>query len=397
MDWGSIQPGRVQRFERAVDTQGVADRLDRLAAVAVTGLGRMYERERRSFPQTVRGFRSDTGPDIRPEGDSLRYAAIAALGIGLLPIAQQRQILNGDDARGLTALVIERALRVEDLGAVALAAWAAAEVGHHFAEDLFLHIDRRISSSHPIDVVECSWALTAAVSASRLAKLDDLTRKIERRLSAAQGPGGLFPHVLSPLPQKGVRSHVGCFADQVYPIQALARLHLLTGNPAALERADACAERIVALQGKQGQWWWHYDARSDAVVERFPVYSVHQHAMAPMALLDLAEAGGANHSAAIARGLGWIDNHPEALADLVSERLGVIWRKVGRREPRKLARGLAATLTSRRPGSTLPLLDRLLPPGPIDYECRPYELGWLLYAWSGTGALSAISGADSRA
>jgi hypothetical protein len=29
------------------------------------------------------------------------------------------------------------------------------------------------------------------------------------------------------------------------------------------------------------------------------------------------------------------------------------------------------------------LLDRVCPPGVIDYECRPYELGWLLYAWVG--------------
>jgi len=29
----------------------------------------------------------------------------------------------------------------------------------------------------------------------------------------------------------------------------------------------------------------------------------------------------------------------------------------------------------------VPLLDRLYRPGPVDRECRPYELGWLLLAW----------------
>jgi hypothetical protein len=27
------------------------------------------------------------------------------------------------------------------------------------------------------------------------------------------------------------------------------------------------------------------------------------------------------------------------------------------------------------------VLDRMFPPGVVDHECRPYELGWLLVAW----------------
>ena len=42
-------------------------------------------------------------------------------------------------------------------------------------------------------------------------------------------------------------------------------------------------------------------------------------------------------------------------------------------------------ITMNRPGARIPFLESLLPPGPIDYECRPHELGWLLYAWSGSG------------
>jgi hypothetical protein len=26
-------------------------------------------------------------------------------------------------------------------------------------------------------------------------------------------------------------------------------------------------------------------------------------------------------------------------------------------------------------------LDLIFPPGVVDRECRPFELGWLLYAW----------------
>jgi len=209
-----------------------------------------------------------------------------------------------------------------------------------------------------------------------------LVRLAADRLTDAQGGGGLFPHTLPARASGRFRAHIGCFADQVYPIQALARLSAATGDAEPLRMANRCAATICDLQGQAGQWWWHYDSRTGDVVEGYPVYSVHQHAMAPMALFDLADAGGTDHVADIALGLDWLRTHPEVMDELISEKHGVIWRKVGRREPPKAVRSLSAVTTALRPGWHLPALDKVFPPDRIDYECRPYELGWLLYAWS---------------
>ena len=164
-------------------------------------------------------------------------------------------------------------------------------------------------------------------------------------------------------------------------MQALARAAARTGNRDWLAAANRTAARICELQGDHGQWWWHYDDRDGNVVEAFPVYSVHQHAMAPMVLFDLWEAGGDDHRGEIDRGVRWLDTHPEVVEELVSERSGLVWRKVGRREPPKAARAVHAATTAVRPGTRVPGLDRVLPPAVVDHECRPYELGWLLYAW----------------
>lgn len=150
------------------------------------------------------------------------------------------------------------------------------------------------------------------------------------------------------------------------------------------------------MQGPEGQWWWHYDTRDGSVVEGYPVYSVHQHAMGPMALLDLREAGGADHLGAVAKGLRWLDRHPEVDAPLVSEQQGVIWRKVGRSEPRKAVRMISAVTTALKPGLHLPGLDAIFPPDRVDRECRPYELGWLLYAWLSGGAVVAGTLRENR-
>ena len=178
---------------------------------------------------------------------------------------------------------------------------------------------------------------------------------------------------------------MGSFADQVYPAQALARLAALTGDAEYLALANRIVRRLVDLQGGQGQWWWHYDRRNGAVVEGYPVYSVHQHGMAPMVLRELAHAGGDDHAAAVASGLSWITTHPECVESLVATDLGVIWRKVGRQEPGKAA---ARARRSPRPSGqacVCPVLTELFPPGRVDHECRPYELGWLLYAWGEGG------------
>ena len=139
---------------------------------------------------------------------------------------------------------------------------------------------------------------------------------------------------------------------------------------------------MCQLQGDDGQWWWHFDVRNGSIIERFPVYAVHQDAMAPMALLAVAEACADRYDDAIARGLHWLVDPPETSQPLIDADEGLIWRKVGRREPVKLARPLQAAASRLHPRLRAPGLDVLLPPSAIDYESRPYHMAWILYAWT---------------
>ncbi|WP_448059314.1 hypothetical protein [Cellulomonas hominis] len=378
------------------------ERLGELGALALRGLPLGYLAQERELAQTVRAVRSPGGVTVRAEGRNPRYTAIVALGLSRWPEADQRAALGDTTtAAGLAVGVAARTSRFTDPGAVALAVWAAAEVADEVDPALLDRLVQHLGQDPALPTVDTAWMLTAALAAGRVigwsAQVTTVVEAAHRRLREAQGPQGLFPHALPAASLGRWRAHVGCFADQVYPIQALARLAAATGDRSALEAADRCAARIVELQGAAGQWWWHYDARDGTVVEGFPVYSVHQHAMAPMALLDLHEAGGADHTAAVGRGLDWLDTHPEVLEELVSPRYGLVWRKVGRREPPKAARKLSAVTTSLSPGLRLPGLDAVLPPTVVDHECRPYEMGWLLYAWWCGGVVRALApgGADA--
>jgi hypothetical protein len=374
--------------------QQLRDRISSLSALAVHGLAEMYQPEGQHFPNTMRGMRSTDGPRLQAEGDNLRYAAIVALGLATLPKPSQKHVLAGDGASQLARTVAARAIGNSDLGVLALAAWAAAEVAGEFIDELFNELKRRVISNQPMPTVDASWALTAAIAARELGDTATLASTLANRLLTAARPIGVFPHMLPAQAQSKIRRHVGCFADQVYPIQALSRWFVTSQDRTARAAANRCARVIVDRQGAAGQWWWHYDVRDGSIVEGFPVYSVHQHAMAPMALHELREVGGDDHGAAIVLGLQWLETHPEVIEELISERLNVVWRKVGRHEQGKAVRRMSALTTAGRRGLHLPLIDRVWPPGQIDYECRPYELGWLLYAWVANDVTSQLATVD---
>ncbi len=372
-------PSRQSRLELAgTISVEIRDRIEQFIHLAERGLPRLRSGE--GFAHTGRRVSGDA-TQVRAEGDNLRYALMVALGLGQRDRATQVSVLGGSSATGLATYGAARAADAEDLGAVALGAWALAEVAGRADEMLFERLEVAIASDAAIDTVICAWALTAAVAALPYYDTKQLAAAAAARLRAAQSPVGVFPHKLPASAIGRLRRHVGCFADQIYPIQALARYAVAFADEGALAAANACAAKIVAGQGREGQWAWHYDTRTGDVVECYPVYSVHQHAMAPMGLLDLMQAGGTDYTGAVIKGVEWLDRHPETSSELVSEDVDMIWRKIARREPKKAVRSIASVTTATVPGLRLPGIETVFPANRIDYECRPYELGWLIYAW----------------
>lgn len=362
----------------------------RLLRLAIEGLPPMLRRDcgLYAFTRAPRG--PDTGEsrlDLQLRGTSLRYSAIVALGAHWLAEAEQRRVLGGAAVGDYISALIDHLAGDTNLGDTALICWAAAQSRHPRLAEALDRLRQRDREDEPTYVVEAAWVISALATARAQAEVEPQLAAARDRLLGSLAPGSrIFPHVTGPGLVRPYRRHVACFADQVYPIQALARLHRSGPDRAALAAADACAAAICELQGEGGQWWWHYDARTDAVIEGYPVYTVHQHAMAPMALFDLAEAGGTDHLNAIVRGLNWITDPAELRAapkPMILDEAGVTWRKVYRGDPRKIVRGLRTITTHRAPGLRVHAIDRIYRPRSIDRECRPYEFGWLLFTWLG--------------
>jgi hypothetical protein len=385
-------PGHALSADDSTRTTYRSARLDRLATADPAG-GELVQRllgiAVRSLPRAFLDgefvFRLDGVREqavtwkLTPSGKSQRYGAITALGLLRLPEPAQRGVLAGETCHDLVTRLSSRLDHLTDLGDVALTCWAAAEARHDALPRALDRLARLDDPERQAPVVDAAWTVSALVAARRLADVEEHLERARRRLLAARR-SAVYSHVTGDA-TSWPRGHVGSFADQVYPVQALARLHASADDQPALAAADAVAGTICTAQGESGQWWWHYDSRLGSVVEGYPVYSVHQHAMAPMVLMDLAEAGGAGHVDAICRGLRWLADPPETAEALILDDPPITWRKVARSDRRKAVRGLRAASTRIRPGWRLAALDRAFPPGAVDHECRPYELGWLLFSW----------------
>jgi hypothetical protein len=97
-----------------------------------------------------------------------------------------------------------------------------------------------------------------------------------------------------------------------------------------------------------------------------------------MALFALQEASGKDYTKPIYRGLSWIYGANELATDMRDPSAGVIWRCLHRDGWRTHAREFLDYLRPTTDVVSDGAVRRL-------HECRPYELGWLLYAFAGKG------------
>ncbi len=226
-----------------------------------------------------------------------------------------------------------------------------------------------------LTTMEVAWMVSGLlhVDHPRLRRACDAAlRELEDRL---EGETLVFRHASAAAPLRHrLRGRIANFADQVYPLQALAFAAMAQGSAELRMLANRCATRLAAAQGPLGQWWWHHDSRTGRVIERYPVYSVHQHSMAPMAFRCLLAAGGQDHAAAVSRSRTWLQAN-ELGIDMIDSASGIIWRSIERAEE-----GLAQGMRRARIALARPTRNDATPRLRLNREIRPYEWGWLLYA-----------------
>ena len=371
-----------------------------LVPQALRGLEKMFLTEESAFCEVAR---SDSRQKLILSGISLRYTAMSLIGLTMqdnlghttdLPLGKIADRLvawcEGDISSGDGGLVL----------------WALALRDHARADQVARCLVRRMNeglkSRFPYDSMALGWLLSGLAMAMQKRiggdELNDLAARIYRQLMKNRCPKtGLFS-LATPVFRKNcfagrVNGKLGSFASQVYPIIGLSYYSICQKHSGALRIAEQCSDMLCRLQGPEGQWWWLYHAKTARCVIKYPVYSVHQNAMGPMALLAVLQAGGniENGISAVEKSLTWLDRHPELPGkQLISKENPVIWRAIQRDDPSRTA-GFGLGFRERVRMNLAAWVGRVdnrsLTDGYVCYECRPYHLGWILFA----AALGAVT------
>lgn len=342
-----------------------------LVKCAVLGLPQMFDQTTGMFCHALK----KTADGMVQEGISPRYTAMTVMGLRRL---EARGTASPIDMQPIIDQLTSKTDWAANIGDLGLLFWFAAQVAPNRLEELErrLNIDNaltRYEDARQGTTMHLAWFLTGvsyyAQVAGKSSKLQASAEQTFNLLVRNQGKNGYFSHLAQARSLKAsVRGWMGSFADQVYPIYAMTQFAKAFENQAALKRARLCATAICQAQGPLGQWWWHYDSRNGTVFEKYPVFSVHQHGMAPMTLLPLGKALGESFDPWIFKGLDWIDQRNELSVNMEDSSANVIWRCIRQSRLQRLSGALLGAPKSGQPRGLSVL-----------HECRPYELGWLLY------------------
>jgi hypothetical protein len=374
-----VNPSIDQVNDRGAGPFPAVPDLAELIGLALAGLVPMFNEEKQLFCYRLHS----TNAGLVQEGLSPRYTMMTLLGLhraeetGVGSPVNIRQIFDG---------MLRDTVWADNIGDLGLLLWTCATI----RPDRLRETWRKLNFAKALDgfrdvgegrTMELAWFLTGLAHTAPVepacAGLEASARRTYRLLKENRGPHGFFGHMARRKSVAGLlRGHYGSFADQVYPICALAA-YSKAFDPAAAAEARQSAEALCRLQGPLGQWWWHYDARRGTVFEEYPVYSVHQHAMGPMALFALDDIGTSDFVPFIYRGLQWVTGENELGYDMRDHSAQLIWRSFyyANAHNRYFARLCGFADWAKRGESTKDLQ--------VMFESRPYELGWLLYAFAG--------------
>lgn len=343
-----------------------------------TGLRNCYMKDQKCWSYIYHLDGRDDPNESYPAGDAF-YSLNVILGLASLG----KEAWEGD--YDLPSMLQENARKIFELSvpryAIGMALWASAELGVPLAPDTDDKIQKFIKDrnnwSH-FRAQDAGMILTGIAEQSLRGNhtLDqeahDLYRFIRKNFLSKSG---LFFNST-----KGLRKHFGSFATQTYLTTALYHYGVAYKDNNALSIADAATKKLIALQGKNGEWPWFYFVPRGLVVDIYEVYSVHQHGMAPLFLTFAEKRGIPGAREAIIKGFEWIFSNNQLKKNMMHPELGMFYRSIIRREElsdkkkratRAIINGLIGKSDKYAPEETLTLRK----------ECRSYELGWILYSF----------------
>lgn len=279
---------------------------------------------------------------------------------------------------------IDKAETITGIGELGLLLWAIGLISPEESTKLLTKINFNEALLNFKDsklgyTMELSWFLTGLLFASTFNEkfknsIDNLPNLVYKRIRKNYGGHGIFQHEDKNNFEGKLRAKVGTIADQIYPIYALSIYSQQIQNEEALLIAKECAEKICEHQGKNGEWKWQYDSVTGEIISHYPIHSVHQLALAPMALFSIQMASDTDFSKNIFSSLNWLAENHKLYNQIIDKNNNAIWNKVTPILNNKLS-----SLLYYLKINSLNKFRKLK----VDYVSSSYDFGWILYTFAG--------------
>ncbi len=360
--------------------QTLADELESLVPVSLHGLAQMQDTRTGLFSS-----KASLGPGVELINRGVNRLYTGACVVGLLARPEgHAEPYNSRANQALDALMNQAQER--DPAVLGTTLWgcvlAGRADGSRIAARIIEVTDRRRASSMQLGLALAGLARWLRASDAGNPRIVDAAQGLAAELQRRFLPKAhVFAATAHPLRQHPFFHGMTSFASQVYPVLGLCELALATDTAPPDAIARVC-ELLVEQQGEHGQWWWFYSTRARRVIEGYPVYSVHQDAMASMALLPATRLQQGDYRAPLTAGVRWVTGDNELGESLVDPQAGLIYRSIQR--PGGDADGLAGWSRRQRRAAGIAALSGRTRRAPREFEllreCRSYHLGWQLLA-----------------
>jgi hypothetical protein len=267
-------------------------------------------------------------------------------------------------------------------GELGIALWAESRADGGAVSEITGLITRQVSKRlERIPLEDLAWLVSGLTEAStRTGGGDEIARLLDR--SEAELFDRMVPETgLAEDLHHRIGSGLTPAAGQFHALIALDQLVRARRGETASAHAQKLATALIALQRENGSWPGVVDPQRGEAAALYPVLTVTQVALAPIALGVAREQGlKGDFGAAISASLGWARGGNPLEFDLVHEDESRLDRGiVPRREPGAVARGISSAARRLRGGLTEPDPERLI----LDPDVSSEDLGWVLEAWAG--------------
>ncbi len=304
-------------------------KINTLLNISLKAIEEMFNEEDLTFYSKRKEIRNK----VVNRGESQRYNLIALLGLYKASVHGLETKIDLDKVIGQQITYVQKYKSIGDIG---LLLWLVSLSNPEKLVQILPKINFNTILNDYKDAkrqltTELSWFLTGLLSATIFNKnfaavIKDLPHQVYQLIRNNYGGNGIFAHSGKSRLKLISRERIGTFSDQVYSIYAFTMYAKVFGNKEALMIAMECADKLAGKQGEHGQWWWHYNAANGEVVSKYPVFSVQQDALAPMAFLAIQRASGKNYTDYINKGINWLFSNNELHTKIVDDNKKIIYQ-----------------------------------------------------------------------